>query len=64
MMPYNFIPFNQNAIDNVKKVNKEIEEAIAEDEVDKAKLQKLYEKQLWFGMQMNTGYRRQIQNPY
>ena len=42
-MVQNYIPFDKEALKNVKKLNEEIEEMKASEEIDGEKLQKLYE---------------------
>lgn len=62
-MVQNYIQFDKEALKNVKKLNEEIEEMKASEEIDGEKLQKLYERQVWYGMMLlprdgrNLGYK-------
>ena len=56
--------FNKEVINDVIDFKKQIEEEKASDNPDLQKLQELYMKQLWRGMQINNGYKRSFQTPY
>lgn len=56
--------FNNEVIKDVLKFNEEIEKEKENPNPDPQKLQDLYMKQIWRGMQINTGYIRDFKTLY
>ena len=52
------VPFNAEVIKDVIDINKQIEEEKGKNEPDAKELEKLYLRQLYRGMEINSGYLR------
>lgn len=50
------VPFNTEVIKDVIDINKQIEEEKGKNEPDAKELEKLYLRQLYRGMEINSGY--------
>ena len=58
------VQFNNKVIKDVLKFNEEIEKEKKNPNPDPQKLQDLYMKQIWRGMQINTGNIRSFNTPF